>query len=109
MTPNDYQKLAARTANGTHGPYTLANWALGLAGEAGEAADLIKKHVFHAHGLDKDKLVKELGDVLWYIANVAETLGVQLEDVMQKNVTKLLKRYPDGFSTEASLERKDVE
>lgn len=79
--------------------------ALGVAGEAGEVADIIKKHVGHAHPLNEDKLKDELGDVLWYVADLAKTLGITLSSVAEHNVAKLQKRYPEGFSTERSINR----
>lgn len=79
---------------------------MGLNGEAGECIDMVKKHLFQGHELNKDKLVKELGDVSWYLAISAEALGVSLEEVMQRNVDKLMERYPDGFDPEKSLHRK---
>jgi NTP pyrophosphatase (non-canonical NTP hydrolase) len=82
--------------------------ALGLTGEAGEFADLLKKHVFHEHPLDKEKAISELGDVLWYICLAAETLGHTLEDVAMANRAKLLKRYPNGFNPADSMKRVDV-
>jgi NTP pyrophosphatase (non-canonical NTP hydrolase) len=108
MTLDEYQKLAARTM-GTRTPSDqLSNMALGLAGEAGETADMLKKHLFHGKPLDADEVVKELGDVLWYVAGMATAIGASLDDIAQRNVDKLRKRYPDGFSAEASAKRKDV-
>ena len=77
----------------------------GLTGESGEVADLIKKHFGHGHVLDQDKLKKELGDVLWYLSQLAEQFGLELSDVAETNIDKLKKRYPDGFSEEASRNR----
>jgi NTP pyrophosphatase (non-canonical NTP hydrolase) len=71
--------------------------ALGLAGEAGEVADLIKKGIFHQKGLDKENLKKELGDVLWYLTALCSDLGLSLEEVMQHNIKKLKARYPEGY------------
>ncbi len=85
----------------------ITTLALGVAGEAGEVADIIKKHVGHGHPLDREKLVKELGDVLWYVARMAATIGYSLEEVANINIDKLNARYPNGFSTEASLNRKE--
>ena len=82
--------------------------ALGLAGEAGETADMLKKHLFHGKPLNHDDVVKELGDVLWYVAGMATAIGISLDDVAQRNVDKLRARYPDGFSAEASAQRADV-
>lgn len=104
-----YQVYAERTA-GKDLSFTLdlAVCALGLAGEAGEVADLIKKVVGHGHPLDeatKKKLAKELGDVAWYLAVVSLRLGFPLSHVCMTNVEKLRARYPEGFSTERSLNR----
>ena len=103
MTINQYQKEAMRTASGKC--RSLANCAMGLAGEAGECTDIIKKHLFHDHELDREHLAKELGDVAWYIAVGAEVIGYDLETVLQMNVDKLRARYPTGFSTDRSLYR----
>jgi NTP pyrophosphatase (non-canonical NTP hydrolase) len=106
MNLDDYQVKAVRTANdNVDTKMALAIVGLGLAGEAGEAVDLIKKHVGHGHPLDVVKLEKELGDVLWYVAVAAWYLGIPLSKVATKNIDKLWQRYPDGFSTEASMNR----
>lgn len=108
FTFNGYQDEASRTANGNGGfDRELTNYGLGIAGEAGEVADLIKKCVFHQHDLSTDEIVKELGDVLWYIANIARLTGVPLEMVARRNIEKLKERYPDGFSIAASRDRKE--
>ena len=103
MTINEYQKLALRTAK--EKCRSLANCALGLVGESGECADLIKKHLFHDHALDKTHLAKELGDVAWYLAVAAYSIGYDLETIMQMNIDKLKKRYPEGFDSERSQYR----
>jgi len=113
MDANTYQQLAGRTLiDGPDAEYTdretMLVWnALGLAGEAGEVANLVKKGVFHRHGVDEAKLIDELGDVLWYVAALCTKLGVSLDAVMTINVAKLQRRYPDGYSSAASLGRKD--
>jgi NTP pyrophosphatase (non-canonical NTP hydrolase) len=106
MQLDEYQQLAARTLgrDRTH-EQQLANAALGLTGEAGETAEIIKKHLFHATPLDQDALIKELGDCLWYIGAFATVLGVSLDDVAQRNIDKLRKRYPEGFDPERSRNR----
>ena len=108
MTLDDYQQLAARTIGTRTNSDQLSNMALGLAGEAGETADMLKKHLFHGKPLDVDEVIKELGDVLWYVAGMATAIGASLDDVAQRNVDKLRRRYPDGFSAEASATRADV-
>ena len=105
MTFDEYQRLAARTMGPRTREQQLANVALGLAGESGEVADILKKHLFHAHPLDAAALAKELGDCLWYLAGAATALGLSLGDVAAGNVEKLRRRYPDGFSAERSLNR----
>lgn len=102
-TLNDYQGHAMRTHS--PGSMRLASYALGVAGEAGEVAELVKKHIGHGHDLDRDKMLKELGDVLWYVTGLATLMGFTLAEVAQANIEKLLKRYPDGFSNEASRGR----
>ncbi len=72
--------------------------ALGLTGEAGECSELIKKHVFHDRLLDREDLRSELGDVLWYLAMLADACGLRLSDIAASNVDKLRDRYPEGFA-----------
>ena len=108
---DDYQALALGTAS----PESLVDErtmlnaaALGLNGEAGEIADHIKKVMFHGHPLDdatRDKIAKEIGDILWYCAMGAKGIGVPLSVIARMNVEKLKKRYPEGFSTDRSLNR----
>lgn len=108
MDVNEYQNKAMRTLNKERsGKEILVNAALGLCGESGEAADIIKKYVFHGHELDRESLIKELGDVAWYIAEAATVLGISLEDVLNKNIEKLQKRYPDGFDSQRSINREE--
>jgi NTP pyrophosphatase (non-canonical NTP hydrolase) len=97
LTMDSYQANAVRTAQGMEDPNMLANWGLGLAGEAGEVIELIKKHLYHGKELDKDALIKELGDVMWYVAAICSQVGLSLEDVAERNVAKLSARYPNGF------------
>lgn len=105
MTLAEYQELAARTLGPRPHEQQLANAALGLAGEAGEFADMMKKHLFHAHPLDRDAVAKELGDCLWYVAAAATALDIGLEEIGAGNIEKLRRRYPEGFSAERSLNR----
>ena len=106
MTINEYQKLAMTTLNpALDKKDVLINGVMGLCGEAGEAIDLVKKHLHQGHPLDQEKLAKELGDIAWYLAEVATVLDVELEEVLVKNIEKLKARYPEGFSVEKSLNR----
>lgn len=106
LTANDYQRMAMRTA-GTYATDfdMLRNAAYGLNGESGEVIDLLKKHEFQGHELDREKLIDEAGDVCWYIALLGSALGVSLEEIMQRNVDKLKRRYPDGFDKNRSIHR----
>jgi len=98
MNFNNFQKDCERTANTDLTRSEAAmNWALGIAGEAGEYCEIIKKSEFHGKALNKDHAKKELGDILYYVAMAASNLDINLEDVAQANVDKLRARYPDGF------------
>jgi NTP pyrophosphatase (non-canonical NTP hydrolase) len=114
MNVLDYQKFAARTlidhpdAEYTDAEIMLVWNALGLAGEAGECANIVKKAVFHRHALDIEKLADELGDVLWYVAALCTKLDIGMDVVMDMNLTKLRKRFPEGYSSEASKARVDT-
>ncbi|MFQ9446379.1 MAG: nucleoside triphosphate pyrophosphohydrolase family protein [Christensenellales bacterium] len=105
MTVNDYHRAAMRTAPELDRQQMLIDAALGLTGEAGEVADLVKKANYQGHILDKDAIMKELGDVAWYIALACQGLGVTMQEVFQMNVDKLKKRYPDGFDAWMSRNR----
>jgi NTP pyrophosphatase (non-canonical NTP hydrolase) len=75
----------------------LDNGALGLAGEAGEVADNIKKIIYHGRPFNeemKDKIRKELGDCLWYISMIADAMETTMEQLAQGNIDKLLERHP---------------
>ncbi len=106
MTINEYQKEALRTESGMSKDYPrILNGLMGLNGEAGEAIDILKKHLFQGHELDKAHLAKELGDVAWYLAVSADAIGYDLETILQMNVDKLRARYPEGFDSEHSINR----
>lgn len=107
MTINEYQTAALRTAqtDKLSASDLLLNSALGLCGESGEVADLVKKHRFQGHDLDVNHVAKELGDISWYLAVGAYAIGYDLETILQMNVDKLKARYPDGFSVDRSLHR----
>jgi NTP pyrophosphatase (non-canonical NTP hydrolase) len=98
MTFEEYQVLARRTMNTALNEQDARTMtALGLVGEAGECSELIKKHVFHNRALDRDELRAELGDVLWYLAMLADACGLSLQEIAAHNVEKLIQRYPEGF------------
>lgn len=106
MNVNEYQREAMTLINpALNEKDVLMNALMGLCGESGEAIDLMKKHLYQGHDLDKAKLVKELGDVAWYLAEAATGLGVDLSDILQGNLDKLHARYPKGFEVAKSINR----
>lgn len=102
---NDYQQLAMRTANNLTQEQMVLNGVLGLSGETGEIADLVKKATFQGHMLNHRKMVEEAGDTLWYLALLAQGLGVTLGQLAEYNIAKLQRRYPYGFDPERSINR----
>lgn len=124
MNGNDYQQLAMRTNDGkatfrlldkvndnTEFPLDtdvggVLNGCLGLSGEVGEFNDMVKKWIFHEKEFDPDHAMKELGDILWYVAMICHSFGWNMDTIMQMNVDKLKARYPDGFDIELSAHRK---
>jgi NTP pyrophosphatase (non-canonical NTP hydrolase) len=108
MNINEYQKLAMKTLNPNLSKQDmLINGVMGLCGESGEAIDLVKKHLHQGHELNKEALIKELGDIAWYLAEAAYALDVNLSDVLEGNINKLKARYPEGFSVSKSINREE--
>lgn len=119
---NDYQEKALRTWNIGENTKNerLSNVALGIAGEGGEVADAVKKAIYHGHGfkaanspkeskaVSTDDIAKELGDIMYYVSVGAHELGYTLQEIAEININKLAKRYPEGFSVEASINRVDA-
>ena len=106
MEINEYQKLAMRTLNPEiEKKELILNASMGLCGESGEVIDLVKKHRFQGHDLDDENLIKELGDVAWYLAEAATALNVNLSEILEKNIKKLENRFPDGFNSNRSINR----
>ena len=79
--------------------------AIGLSEEAGEAAGLVKKWAFQGHCLDKDKVIEEVGDDLFYAVVLLLSVGSTLEEAICRNMEKRRNRYPDGFDPERSRNR----
>lgn len=113
ITPNEYQQGALRTEASLEAVLKLVEQdrirllhaALGLASEAGEFADQIKRHLFYQTPLDRVNLAEELGDLMWYIAVAAAGCGTTLEAILQANLQKLRTRYPDKFTVERAVVR----
>ena len=105
----EYQEAATRTKRSYKNKnFGLAVYSMGLAGEAGETVDYLKKVVGHDHDIEMSVVEKELGDVLWYVAALCDELGLDMSNVAQRNVDKLKKRYPEGFSADASRNRAEA-
>ena len=105
MTGNEYQKLASRTMDLRWTSEAQTMHALhGMVGEIGELHSLYQKR-YQGHDFDEEHAKKELGDLLWFVAEYCTAWGWALEDVMQLNIDKLIARYPEGFSEERSLHR----
>lgn len=109
LSLNDYQQLSKRTMPRHDTQHSkreaTLNYLLGASGEMGELVDLFKKELFHGHEKSHIEKVKELGDILHYVSGLATLLDVDLETVARVNIEKLEKRYPSGFSSEASINR----
>lgn len=89
--------------------YNLNHAALGIAGESGEVVDLLKKYIIYGKELERDKLVEELGDLLFYLDALVDDIGSSWDEIREKNYNKLSTRYPEGYSDEAAIKRRDQE
>lgn len=96
MEFNEYQSLANRTLHGNE--QVLTNCALGLASEAGQVLEVIRKYTFENHQMDQEELIKEMGDVLWYLSQIAEWANIPFEEVAKQNIDMLQKRYPERYA-----------
>ena len=85
----------------------LLNGAIGTSSEAGEALDIIKKHIFQGHELNKENLISELGDVCWYINLILTSIGSSFDEVFDNNIKKLRKRYGEHFDSNKSINREE--
>lgn len=98
MKISEYQEFCAKgILPATLEREPVVGFALGLAGESGEVVDDIKKKYFHGRTIDPNHTIEELGDVMWYVANIATQLGVTLDEVIERNADKLRVRYPQMY------------
>ncbi len=107
---DEYQKFVwelASEASKKDYQSKLCTAALGLAGEAGECSEIVKKHLFHGKELSIEHFKSELGDCLWYIAFAATILNLDLQDILDANVKKLKDRYPMRKFTFEDFQRKE--
>jgi len=89
------------------GAFDSLHATLGICGEAGEIADAIKRWQCYDRELDMDNVKEEIGDMLYYLKALCLCTGTDLQECAELNQIKLQKRYPDGFTTAASIERAD--
>lgn len=107
MTGNEYQALAERTINPELTDVGLLLHAMfGLSSEAGELCGIFQKHL-QGHDLCPHHVKKEIGDVMWFVAELCTALDFELDDILEANIEKLRKRYPNGFEEERSVHRKE--
>lgn len=105
MTLNEYQKQAERTIDRDMGTQAMTLHSLhGMVGEIGEVHSLYQK-MYQGHAVDKEHAKKEIGDLLWFIAEYCTAQGWELDEIAQMNIDKLIKRYPDGFDAKRSINR----
>lgn len=109
MNTDDYQSLSARTFKPDSMQDSLLHCLVGILTEAGELGDTIKKHVYYGQALDVENLVEELGDLGFYVNNLATTIGVAMTTINRQNVEKLARRYPSGFTDYHAAARLDKE
>ena len=108
MDIREYQEKAKRTVNtNLQDDDQLSNLCMGLCGESGEVVDYLKKYLYHGHKLEKEKLFEELGDIMWYLTNIATLFKLPMDNILDVNIKKLEERYPEGFSEEKSINRKE--
>ena len=108
MNIKEYQEKAKRTVNtNLQSDDQLSNLCMGLCGETGEVVDYLKKCIYHSHSFNLQKLTEELGDVMWYLSNIATLFAIPMTYILEANIKKLEERYPEGFSEEKSINRKE--
>ena len=108
MDIREYQFKAERTINtNLNSREHISNLVIGANGEIGEVTDIIKKVLYHGHKMDTEELSKEIGDVMWYLTNIATFYGLSMNKILDENIKKLEERYPDGFSEIKSITRKE--
>jgi NTP pyrophosphatase (non-canonical NTP hydrolase) len=101
----DYQQAVGRTLVVTEPVRVMDLALLGMLGELGEIAEPVKKYLYSGHALDVPHVEEEIGDLLWYLANLCNVLGIDMQHAMQRNIEKLQRRYPDGFEVARSIHR----
>lgn len=111
MTGNEYQELAARTVNmGLENEKLTVHALCGMASEIGEIHSIFQHYLQHKdREIDIKNLVDEIGDAIWFIAELCTRFGIKLDDVMARNIEKLRARFPEGYDIERSRNRHELE
>ena len=108
MDSDEYQKQVERTRSYLiNKDEEVKEYCLGMMSEIGELAGHFKHVLYHDWKLDRKNVKEEIGDALWYIAALTSIMGFTLDEIMKFNIEKLKERYPDGFSSEKSINRKE--
>jgi NTP pyrophosphatase (non-canonical NTP hydrolase) len=106
MNTKQYQQEVKRTLNyNVSANEIISMLCMGIAGEVGELIGQLKKNIYHNHPVDRNNIILEIGDLMWYIANLCNRFNINLEKVFDKNIEKLMLRYPDGFNSDRSRNR----
>jgi len=105
MNFDEYSRLAVKTASPLDSEKQLIHYMLGLVDEVGELASTVKKNIAYGKPLDVVNVKEELGDLMWFVANLMVLLGIDFADVLEKNIKKLSVRYPNGFNNQDALVR----
>lgn len=105
MNATEYLVLSGRTDNPKDFNTQMLHGILGVTSEAGELSDHLKRHTFYGTPFDAGNVKEECGDLLWYIALICRTCGFTLEEVMEANIAKLKRRFPEGFTEHHALNR----
>lgn len=106
MDIREFQRVSTRTLNKELSKeQQVSNMIFGANGELGEVTDILKKHLYQGHRINKQHLAEEIGDALFYIVNLCTLYNLDVEDILQGNVDKLKKRFPEGFDAERSINR----
>ena len=105
MELNEYRIKSLRTIRTLHGDEAIANASMGLCGETGELVDHLKKHLFHKAPIDRQHILKEAGDVMFYLNWIVVMFGLSWDDILSANFAKLMARYPNGFNEDDANNR----
>lgn len=106
MDIREFQRVSTRTLNKELSKeQQVSNMIFGANGELGEVTDILKKHLYQGHRIDKQHLSEEIGDVMFYLVNLATLFNLEFEDILEGNINKLKARYPEGFDRERSIKR----